>query len=168
MLKFQNNNTITIATFEDFILTAFVIIDELYFRYVPDAVSKRRNVLNAKLSDSEIITISICGELIGVDSENAWFSFVKKNYHHLFPGIGSRSRFNRTRRALLQTTELIRQKMFSAFAMPYSRYLVIDSFPLAVFSQRWSRLRQVSFEKRDLFWLQSTCHDYSGRIYHFV
>ena len=28
MLKFQNNNTITIATFEDFILTAFVIIDE--------------------------------------------------------------------------------------------------------------------------------------------
>src|SRR5699024_2024041 len=122
MLKFQNNNTITIATFEDFILTAFVIIDELYFRYVPDAVSKRRNVFNAKLSDSEIITISICGELIGVDSENAWFSFVKKNYHHLFPAIGSRSRFNRTRRALLQTTELIRQKMFSAFAMPYSRY----------------------------------------------
>ena len=132
MLMFQNNNTITIATFEDFILTAFVIIDELYFRYVPDAVSKRRNVLNAKLSDSEIITISICGELIGVDSENAWFSFVKKNYHHLFPAIGSRSRFNRTRRALLQTTELIRQKMFSAFAMPYSRYLVIDSFPLTV------------------------------------
>ena len=197
-----------IATFEDFILTAFVIIDELYFQYVPDAVSKRRNVLNAKLSDSEIITISICGELIGVDSENAWFSFVwfsfvKKNYHHLFPGIGSRSRFNRTRRSLLQVTELIRQKLFSAFAMPYSRYLVIDSFPLAVckfgrarycqsfrsdgadygkcpskqvwkstllsvFSQRWSRLRQVSFEKRNLFWLQSTCHDYSGRIYHFI
>lgn len=132
MLKFQNNNTITIATFEDFILTTFVIIDDLYFRYVPDTVSQRRNVLNAKLSDSEIITISICGELIGVDSENAWFSFVKKNYHHLFPGIGSRSRFNRTRRSLLQVTELIRQKMFSAFAMPYSRYLVIDSFPLAV------------------------------------
>ena len=40
MLKFQNNNTSTIATFEDSILTAFVIIDELYFRYVPDAVSK--------------------------------------------------------------------------------------------------------------------------------
>ena len=31
MLKFQNNNTITIATFEDFILTTFVIIDDLYF-----------------------------------------------------------------------------------------------------------------------------------------
>ena len=54
MLKFQNNNTITIATFEDFILTAFVIIDELYFQYVPDAVTKRRNVLNAKLSNQHL------------------------------------------------------------------------------------------------------------------
>ena len=30
MLKFQNNNTTVIATFEDFILTTYVIIDELY------------------------------------------------------------------------------------------------------------------------------------------
>lgn len=30
MLKFQDNNTTVIATFEDFILTAYVIIDELY------------------------------------------------------------------------------------------------------------------------------------------
>lgn len=178
MLKFQNNNTITIATFEDFILTAFVIIDELYFRYVPDAVSKRRNVFNAKLSDSEIITISICGELIGVDSENAWFSFVKKNYHHLFPAIGSRSRFNRTRRALLQTTELIRQKMFSAFAMPYSRYLVIDSFPLAVCKFGRARYCQ-SFRsdgadygkcpsKKETYFGFKVHADYSGRIYHFI
>ena len=169
------------STFEDFILTAFVIIDELYFRYVPDAVSKRRNVLNAKLSDSEIITISICGELIGVDSENAWFSFVKKNYHHLFPGIGSRSRFNRTRRALLQTTENridtsknvfcfcnVIQSVSCYRQFPFGSMQVWKSPLLSVFSQRWSRLRQVSFEKRDLFWLQSTCHDYSGRIYHFI
>ena len=29
MLKFQDNNTTVIATFEDFILTTYVIIDEL-------------------------------------------------------------------------------------------------------------------------------------------
>ena len=84
------------------------------------------------MSDPEIITISICGELAGIDSENAWFSFVKKNYRHLFPKLCSRSRFNRTRRALLQTTELLRQKMISAFPIPVSQYFVIDSFPLAV------------------------------------
>ena len=38
MLKFQNNNTTVIATFEDFILTTYVIIDELYHRFAPSEV----------------------------------------------------------------------------------------------------------------------------------
>ena len=101
MLKFQDNNTTVIATFEDFILTTYVIIDELYHQFAPPEVTGRRHILDAKLSDSEIITISLCGELAGVDSENAWFSFVKRNYRHLFPQLCSRSRFNRTRRAFL-------------------------------------------------------------------
>ena len=132
MLKFQDNNTTIIATFEDFILTVYVVIDDLYQQFAPSEVTKRRHVLDAKLSDSEVITISICGELAGVDSENAWFSFVKRNYRHLFPNLCSRSRFNRTRRALLQTTDLLRQKMSSVFNIPFSKYFVIDSFPLAV------------------------------------
>ena len=60
------------------------------------------------------------------------YSFVKRNYRHLFPNLCSRSCFNRTRRALLQTTELLRQKLPSAFMMPYSRFFIVDSFPLAV------------------------------------
>lgn len=115
MLKFQTNDTTTIATFEDFILVVYVIIDDLYHRFAPPEVTKRRHVLDAKLSDPEIITICICGELVGVDSENVWYSFVKRNYRHLFPELCSRSRFNRTRRALLQTTELLRQKIPSVF-----------------------------------------------------
>lgn len=132
MLKFQDNHTTIIATFEDFIVTVYVIIDDLYSQYAPDAVCKRRNIQDAKLSDPEIITIGICGELVGIDSENAWFSFVKKNYRYLFPKLCSRTRFNRTRRALLQVTELIRQKLFSVFSIPCSQYFVVDSFPLAV------------------------------------
>lgn len=132
MLKFQDNHTTIIATFEDFIVTVYVLIDDLYTQDAPDSVCKRRNILDAKLSDSEIITIAICGELVGIDSENAWLSFVKKNYRHLFPKLCSRTRFNRARRALLQVTELIRQKLLAVFAIPCSRYFVIDSFPLAV------------------------------------
>lgn len=131
-MKFLNNNTTTIDTFEDFILTAYVIIDDLYLQYVPNFIAHRRHAKKAKLSDSEIITIGICGELIGIDSENAWFSFVKRNYRHLFPNIGSRSRFNRTRRALLQITELLREKLLSVFSISNSKYLIVDSFPLPV------------------------------------
>ena len=132
MLKFQTNYTTTIQNFEDFILVVFVLIDDLYQTYAPVSVTQRRNVEQAKLSDSEIITISICGELFGIDSEKAWFSFVKKNYKHLFLKIGSRSRFNRTRRALLPMTELLREKLLSECSMSYSQYFIIDSFPLKV------------------------------------
>ena len=107
-------------------------IDDLYKQFVPASVSQRRNVNTAKMSDSEIITLSICGELVGTDSENAWYSFVKRNYRHLFPKLCSRTRFNRTRRALLQVTELLRQKLIQSFPIPSSRYFVIDSFPLPV------------------------------------
>lgn len=132
MLKFQDDYTTIIATFEDFILLVYTIIDDLYHQFVPISVSQRRNVDTAKMSDSEIITLSICGELAGIDSENAWYSFVKRNYRHLFPWLCSRTRFNRTRRALLQVTELLRQKLTHSFPIPTSRYFVIDSFPLPV------------------------------------
>ena len=132
MLKFQDDYTTLIATFEDFILLVYTIIVDLYKQFVPASVSQRRNVNTAKMSDSEIITLSICGELVGIDSENAWYSFVKRNYRHLFPKFCSRTRFNRTRRALLQVTELLRQKLIQSFPIPSSRYFVIDSFPLPV------------------------------------
>ena len=132
MLKFKDDYTTLTATFEDFILLVYTVIDDLYQRSVPVCVSQRRNVHTAKMSDSEIITLSICGELIGIDSEKAWYSFVKRNYRHLFPHLCCRTRFNRTRRALLQVTELLRQKLAQSFPIPDSRYFVIDSFPLPV------------------------------------
>lgn len=132
MLKFQNNYTTIKATFEDFIVTDYVLIDDLYTQDAPDSVCKRRNILDAKLFDFEIITFGICGELVGIDSQNAWFSFIKKNYRHLFPKLCSRTRFNRTRRAFLQVTELIRQKLLAVFVISCSPYFVIDSFPLVV------------------------------------
>ncbi len=52
MLKFQNNNTTRITTFEDFILTVYVVIDDLYcHQFAPPEVISRRHVLDAKLSD---------------------------------------------------------------------------------------------------------------------
>lgn len=132
MLQFQNDSITSLSTFEDFILTTYVIIDDLYKNFAPPQIANRRHITKAKLSDSEIITISICGELLGIDSENAWYAFVKRNHHHLFPTLCSRSRFNRKRRALLQTTELLRQKMLDIFSIPKSHYFIIDSFPLAV------------------------------------
>ena len=53
MLKFQDNNTTIIATFEYFILTTYVIIDELYHPFAlqklpDDGISWMQNCLTQK------------------------------------------------------------------------------------------------------------------------
>lgn len=58
--------------------------------------------------------------------------FCEKNLCNLFPNLCSRTRFNRIRRNLLQTTQLIREQLSVSFPIPKSQYYVIDSFPLAV------------------------------------
>ena len=88
-------------------LVIFVLVDDLYKKVAPKAVKKRPNINKAILSDSEVITIALCGEIMGIDSEKAWYSFVKKNYRHLFPKMCDRSQFNRTRRNLTQVMNLI-------------------------------------------------------------
>lgn len=132
MLKFQSEYITSISKFEDFILTLYVIIDDLYQSYAPHCVRNRKNIQYAKLTDPEIITIGICGELVGIDSENAWFAFVSKNYRNLFPHLCSRSRFHRIRKSLLQVTELLREKLMEETAVLYDSYRIVDSFPLAV------------------------------------
>lgn len=128
-MKFQENYNIELQTFEDFFLVFFVLIDDLYKKVAPNEVKFRPNVDKAFLSDSEIITIAVCGEFFGIDSEKAWFSLVKKNFRHLFPKMCDRSQFNRTRRNLMQVTELIFKELTQNFI---DDVFLVDSFPLKV------------------------------------
>ena len=86
----------------------------------------------AKLSDSEIITISIMGEMLSNDSEKAWLSYVSKNLGDLFPRMIERSRFNRVRRNLVKVIEHIRLCMNQYLDACADDLRIIDSLPLQV------------------------------------
>ena len=53
-----------------------------------------------KMSDFEIIALSVVGEAIGIDSENYLFGKIKSDHIHDFPNLIHRSRFNRRRQRL--------------------------------------------------------------------
>ena len=129
MSKFQEEYSIARQSFEDFILVVYVMVDDLYKKVAPNQVKHRPNVDKALLSDSEIISIALCGEIFRVDSENAWYTFVKKNYRHLFPRMCDRSQFNRTRRNLLPVMDLIFTELARQF---WDNVFIVDSFPLEV------------------------------------
>ncbi len=107
----------------------------------------------AKMSDSEIVTLSICGKLLEIDFENASYSFVKRNLSHFRPRNCCRTHtwFNWTRRALLQVTDLIWKKLAQSFLISFSRFLRLTVFPfwfvslggkvlLSFLSGKWHKL----------------------------
>lgn len=132
MLEFNNYYIQEQENLTDLFTNIFVIIDDIYNEIIPITVSNRRNIKDSKLSDSEIITISIVGELLTIDSEKAFFSLLKREYKNLFPKIGDRTRFNRTKRNLYWVISKIREHI-SLFMQSYSNNIrIVDSMPIPV------------------------------------
>lgn len=121
-----------IENLKDFFLVTYVIIDDLYQEITPEYIKFRKNAEYSILSDSEIITISIVGELLSIDSEKAWFNFCKKNLADLFPRLCDRTRFNRTRRNLHSIIDEIRKTLSSKLGYTNDPHRIIDSIPIPV------------------------------------
>ncbi|SNS91763.1 transposase, IS4 family [Anaerovirgula multivorans] len=133
MLEFTKEYSIKeIGNFKDFITITYILIDDIYQRITPTHIKERRNINASILSDSEIITISIVGELLTIDSEKAWLGFCKKNFQDLFPRFCSRTRFNRTRRGLHAVIDEIRKELTVMLGYHHNSYRIIDSIPIPV------------------------------------
>ncbi len=85
----------TIEDLKDFIIAVYTIIDDIYKAIIPKHIQNHRNNPKSLLSDSEVITISIMGELLTIYSENAWYNYCKRNFNNLFPKLCERNRFNK-------------------------------------------------------------------------
>ena len=62
MLELNNYYIQEVKNLTDLFTIIFTIVDDIYNDIIP-GISNRRNIKDSKLSDSEIITISIVGEL---------------------------------------------------------------------------------------------------------
>ena len=80
-----------------------------------------------KLSDLELISLSLTAEFLGIDSENDLFRKLPKSIHSKL----ERSVYNRRRRKLVNQLDEIRLKLASHFN-EFENYFVVDSMPLEV------------------------------------
>lgn len=132
MLELNKNSTITISNLKDFITVTYVIIDDIYQKVTPAYIQYRRNIDKAMMSDSEIITLSLVGELLTIDSEKAWFGFCRKNLIDLFPKFCTRTRFHRTRKSLFKVVQVIRKELTNFLNYQHDQVRIIDSMPIPV------------------------------------
>jgi IS5 family transposase len=115
---------------EDIFAIIFTIFDDAYGEMVPRQFRTNWNKAKPKLSDSEIMTIAVLGEMLGFDSENAWFSFVKSNFSHLFPSMCGRETYIRRKQNLHESMLYMREYLTTLFITRDPSYSVVDSMPM--------------------------------------
>ena len=78
---------------EKFIITIYGLIDDAVKKL--NLPSLRKYGFAPSLSDSEVITMEIVGELIGYSQDKAIWGYFKHHWLSLFPLLGHRSTFVR-------------------------------------------------------------------------
>lgn len=118
----------TAATFADFCLGMYVLVDELWARVGP---WYRRPGPAPTCSDSELLTMVLVGECRGWDLETEAVACWQE-HHDLFPHVPERSRFNRRRRALMYALNDVRRLALAQLDLAADRQCAIDSLPVPV------------------------------------
>ena len=101
-----------------------------------------------KMSDCEVIALSLLGETIGIDSENYLFGKIKSDHFQDFPNLIDRSRFNRRRKRLGDLIARLNCQMSSLLNEGEDLYLV-DSIPIPICKNariKWSKICKDDFE----------------------
>ena len=113
-----------------------------------------------KLSDLELISLSLTAEFMGIDSENDLFRKLPK----IISSKIDRSVYNRRRRRLVNYTNDIRLKLASHFN-EFENYFIVDSMPLEVCKLSRSSRSKVCKEDAYSFPDKGYCASQSSNYY---
>ena len=117
---------------DDFIIAVFCVIDEA----VPAATGGhrlRQRGPQPVLADSEVLTMEVVGEYLGLEQDSALFAYFRRHYAHFFPALRTlhRTTFVRQAANLWQLKERLWQHVLHL--VPHDpTFAIIDSFPLPV------------------------------------
>ncbi len=133
---------------DSFIITVFCSIDDALKECFGGTRLRQRGPCCA-LSDSEVLTMEVVGQYLGLSQEKALFAFFRQHYSHFFPALLRVHRTTFTRQAA--NLWLVKGRLWEHFVslVHYDAQLaIVDSFPLPVCrfarAPRCRRLRGVS------------------------
>jgi hypothetical protein len=111
-----------------FIVTVFCIMDD----WLADKSLRQRGP-SPTMHDSEVLTMEVVGEFLGMDEDKAIYTYFRRHWQHYFPGIGQvhRTTFVRQAANLWRVKQQLWEHVLSQIA--YDPTLsIVDSFPVPV------------------------------------
>jgi hypothetical protein len=111
----------------------FCVIDEAVPRVMAGQRLRQRR-LRPALAVSEVLTMEVVGEYLGLAQDSTLFTFFRRHYTHFFPALRTlhRTTFVRQAANLWHLRERLWQQVLER--LPHDRaFAIIDSFPLPVY-----------------------------------
>lgn len=116
---------------EEFIITVFCWVDE-GVEAVTNGIELRTRGFAPRLSDSEVITMEIVGEMLGHDGDEAIWEYFRRHWAAWFPGLGERTTFVRQAANLWRIKQLLHERLVAASGARTADGHIVDGFPIAV------------------------------------
>lgn len=127
---------------EDLLLHIFCLLDD-QLKALPRGRLRQRGP-QPTLADSEVLALVTAGELFGLDTDKAIFTFGREHFAHLFPALRHLDRSNFARQAanLWRLAQQVQQHLAQAFLAEQAEppWWILDRFPLPVC--RFARARR--------------------------
>jgi IS5 family transposase len=108
----------------NFIIEIYICID--YF--LKELGRLRTRGFPPKLSDAEILTMEIVGEILGFGSDKAIYEYFKFHWLDWFPRLGSRTTFVRQSANLCEVKEKLRKYLYKKYSR--NDLMLFDGFPI--------------------------------------
>lgn len=116
---------------EDFIIQVYCCIDEgLKDQFTGKPLRSRG--FNPKLSDSEVLTMEIVGEFLGMDQDKHIWRYFLRHWKSWFPQLASRTTFARQAANLWKVKQYLQERFARRIGVIGDAVHIIDGFPIPV------------------------------------
>ena len=123
-------------TFGDYLLDLFYLVDTEYGAL--DLGRLRRRGPAPALHDSEVLTMELAGEFLGLDTDKGIYAFFRRYHRAVFPALGRvhRTTFARQAAGLWRAAQLLHERLVGLLPLREEvggdALWLVDSFPLHV------------------------------------
>jgi hypothetical protein len=114
---------------EEFIIAVFCCVDDWLKEITQERAIRAKGCAPA-LADSEVITMEVVAEYLGMDTDKAIWQYFSRHWQFLFPALGSRSAFVRQAANLWQYKGLLQQRLAVALGGWSDDIHLIDGLPI--------------------------------------
>lgn len=127
---------------ENFIIWVFCWIDDSLRGITLKLVLRQRGFLPS-LTDSEVVTMEIVGEFLGIDTDKGIWRYFHQHWHDWFPCLGSRANFAKQAANLWAIKQKILAQLSNDLGSITDPIHIIDGFPIPVCSFRRANRSQI-------------------------